>query len=1762
MRSSFKVVSLSLIFCLVFNIFPLSWIPGAIHNAKADSVLTWKDFKKYEGKIAANDLFTYVLKDDGHVVSIGNNSNGEVESWSDVASISAGIEHVVGLKKDGTVVATGSNNYGETEVSSWTDMIAVSAGDHFTAGLKKDGTVVVTGDTSHGQTAVSDWTNIVAISAGGAHVVGLKADGTVVAAGDNTFGQLNVDYWQDIVSISAGAQHTVGLKSDGTVVSAGSDSNGQSEVYGMQNIVSVSAGAHYTMGLKSDGTVVLAGLFSTDAPNAAVKEWKNVVAISVGEYTMVSITSDGILQKETAYYYQQLKRESAWNEITSISTGWYQNLGLKSNGTVVSSGSNEQGESNVYDWNDMVQVAGGKFFTVGVKSDGTVKTAGQDSFGKQIVEGWNNIVSVAAGENHVVGLKTDGTVVGTANYDGSWNNIVQIAAAGSYTLALKRDGTVVGAGYNNKGQLNVSGWSDIVAIAAGLDFSLGLKSDGTVVAVGNNQYGQINVSDWHDIVAISAGYNQAVGLKRDGTVVATGFSQYGQTNVSSWTDIVGISAGISRTLGLKRDGTVITTDAGYFPSAIIKPQYSINKRIVKPNDDIKIKLSQGSLYNVASPLLSLNGGVNLDNQEMTQGDNGDYEFNYHVQTTDHGPVNISFPGTSDIFGKNLSENSFFKVIPLQSIKASKTTTSSGDKITIVASFYESVKSGFTMSLSGSQYLSGAQMTEAAGSNGTKYIYSYTVPYNKYEGSVDVALNNVETTAGESFLTYKEPNVFTKQNRFAPVTSLTTSKSSAKIGDVVTITANFSESMKNGVKLSFDGAGEMNPAVMTEESGSNGQQYTFNYTVPEGFTGNLNAHITDAYDVNNSLCQEYTSNNLFSVDGIRPALSLGVSQPLAKKGDHVQLTATFTEPVQQDFTLSLNDGSSTQVVSMNEVEGSNSTIFTYDFVVKDGVLGPVQATISGVKDSSGNTAPALTAPSLFQADGVAPKVVSLESDQKDYVTGDYAHITATFDEPVQSGVKVKLSGGVNNEEFPMTEVAGSNGKTYELYYEIKDGQKGSVDASLSNIMDVAGNAATYSKADVFYISDPTNANMKSITVKDGTNEYPLSPSFSPDTDTYTVKIPPNVPTVSIIGVAEDSRAAVTGVGSKNLVQGENDFELKVTSTDGISKTYKVIINVVDDTKPVIIGAENTTIGVGTPFDPAAGVKANDNVDGDITSQMQIVGTVDTNKLGQYEVDYSVSDKSGNTALIKRLINVVDNTPPVKPTVNDLDENQTKIFGITEPLAKVVATVNGNEIGSTVPDGDGNYSMTIEKQQAYTEISVYAIDDSGNQSDPVVVVVKDVTAPAQPIVNSVGDSDEAVTGQAEPDSIVTVKANGAVISSGTAGTAGKFSVMIPKQKAGIELAITAVDKAGNISEPATIMVKDVTAPLPPKVYNVTDQSVGVSGKTEANAKVTIIIGSKTYTTISDMQGNYKIDTPKQMVGTVTSVTAKDAAGNVSLPTTVTVSDGTAPTISYVKDVTDQDTVVTGKTEALATVNVKIDNSIYSSKADLEGNFNVSIPQQKGGIIIFVTAKDAVGNESNPISVTVKDITPPSSLVVNKVTDQSTEITGQAEADSSISVTIGKKRFTGKSDSEGKFVISIGLQKAGTEISVSVKDLFGNEGPIINIIVQDVTPPKTPFVNPVTSTSTEVSGRTEAGATVTVVIGTDRYFGKADDKGFYKVTIPQQKAGTELIITVTDSAGNISLSKSVSVVANGTSTNSINNLGEIRSLGNQLSAIRRQE
>lgn len=116
--------------------------------------------------------------------------------------------------------------------------------------------------------------------------------------------------------------------------------------------------------------------------------------------------------------------------------------------------------------------------------------------------------------------------------------------------------------------------------------------------------------------------------------------------------------------------------------------------------------------------------------------------------------------------------------------------------------------------------------------------------------------------------------------------------------------------------------------------------------------------------------------------------------------------------------------------------------------------------------------------------------------------------------------------------------------------------------------------------------------------------------------------------------------------------EQDGVVTYTVTSSSGRTATAVRNIFYDDpfapELVLNGGEEITVGAGQSFqDP--GFTATDNVDGDLTEQVQVSGQVDIYAPGDYELLYTVTDSWGNTTTAVRKVTVdITMKNPIVPT----------------------------------------------------------------------------------------------------------------------------------------------------------------------------------------------------------------------------------------------------------------------------------------------------------------------------------------------------------------------------------------------------------------------------------------------------------------------------------------------------------------------------------
>ncbi|KQN96812.1 RCC1 domain-containing protein [Paenibacillus sp. Leaf72] len=267
-----------------------------------------------------------------------------------------------------------------------------------------------------------------------------------------------------------------------------------------------------------------------------LKKWTAIVTIAA---IIVSVSN-----------FSPISAFASSNVTPMIDAGADHSIALKSDGTVLSWGSNEYGQ-------------------IGVPSSGELDR----KLSPEYVPNLSDVTYVTAGAGFSVALKSDRTVwawgknadhqLGAASFNNKESNpvkvtgisdVISISTGTGHVIALKSDGTVWTWGSNSRGQLGngesgfdkskstpsqVSGLTNIIAVSGGAEHSLALKSDGTVWSWGYNSASQLGDGTYTNrttpiqigltnVKSISAGQSHSLALKKDGTVWAWGWNANGQ----------------------------------------------------------------------------------------------------------------------------------------------------------------------------------------------------------------------------------------------------------------------------------------------------------------------------------------------------------------------------------------------------------------------------------------------------------------------------------------------------------------------------------------------------------------------------------------------------------------------------------------------------------------------------------------------------------------------------------------------------------------------------------------------------------------------------------------------------------------------------------------------------------------------------------------------------------------------------------------------------------------------------------------------------------------------------------------------------------------------------------------------------------------------------------------------------------------------------------------------------------------------------------
>ncbi|MFT6926893.1 MAG: hypothetical protein ACJAZP_002513, partial [Psychromonas sp.] len=410
-------------------------------------------------------------------------------------------------------------------------------------------------------------------------------------------------------------------------------------------------------------------------------------------------------------------------------------------------------------------------------------------------------------------------------------------------------------------------------------------------------------------------------------------------------------------------------------------------------------------------------------------------------------------------------------------------------------------------------------------------------------------------------------------------------------------------------------------------------------------------------------------------------------------------------------------------AQDETDGDLTSAITIVSDVNTSVAGTYSVTYS-VTDSDGNAA-SISRTVIVRDNTLAPLLTLLGADPINL------NLNETFTDPGATA-QDETDGDLTSAITIVSDVNTSVAATYTVTYSVTDSDGNS--ASIIRTVIVRDN--TLAPVLTLIGADPINLNL---------NETFTDPGATAQDETDG-----------------DLSADITAVSDVNTsVAATYSVTYSVTDSDGNSASISRTVIVRDNTlAPVLtlLGVDPINLNLNETFtDP--GATAQDETDGDLTTDITAVSDVNTSVAATYSVTYSVVDSDGNAASIIRTVIVRDNTlAPVLTLlgVDPINLNLNETF--TDPGATAQDETDGDLTSAITIVSDVNTSVASTYSVTYS-----VVDSDGNSASIIrTVIVRDNTlAPvltligADPINLNIGDlfTDPGATAQDETDGDLT-------------------------------------------------------------------------------------------------------------------------------------------------------------------------------------------------------------------------------------------------------------------------------------------------------------------------------------------------------------------------------------------------------------------------
>lgn len=340
------------------------------------------------GEIFVTDRYTLALCKDGTVKLAGQSASPEfgfdLFDWANITQLVPADFFVAGLTADGRVRLTGEVS-GYEEAARWSDVAQLFLDGDTLLGLTRDGHVLAAASNlGFDPSELHDMADIIT---GGGDTLAVARDGRVTVL--RRQGMLwDLDGAYGLKEVACNSDYALFLMEDGTVRTGASLHyflNGMdSPFYGWENIEQLVVGDWFALGLTRDGRIQGAST-AYGEPIPDTEDWSDVRKLLLDRERSIvyGVTGDGRVLAAAASPETPMPELSSWQNVALLQISQNYIAALTTDGRVLTfSWPEAPAVLDCSDWTNVSSIALSNTHLAALTADGGVLTAGDNSFGQ------------------------------------------------------------------------------------------------------------------------------------------------------------------------------------------------------------------------------------------------------------------------------------------------------------------------------------------------------------------------------------------------------------------------------------------------------------------------------------------------------------------------------------------------------------------------------------------------------------------------------------------------------------------------------------------------------------------------------------------------------------------------------------------------------------------------------------------------------------------------------------------------------------------------------------------------------------------------------------------------------------------------------------------------------------------------------------------------------------------------------------------------------------------------------------------------------------------------------------------------------------------------------------------------------------------------------------------------------------------------------------------------------------------------------------